>query len=195
MFPKPEPDTDPSPDHDPIPNPDPTLTLIPTHNTSRGPLQSPRPSPKYLLNHNMRLSYLVVKVQAALEMVNEIATNPHAPGASGTPSSATSGGGGGRVEERHTVPSSLVGRIIGHSGDTIKKIREASGCKVTLVCACLTIPHLPLQSLHSMPFLTPCPPFLKLNPPSALSLLLRSPFILRYSCKTSLSRGLTSTNL
>ncbi|KAL3929615.1 MAG: hypothetical protein SGPRY_001886 [Prymnesium sp.] len=80
----------------------------------------------------MRLSYLVVKVQAALEMVNEIATNPHAPGASGTPSSATSGGGGGRVEERHTVPSSLVGRIIGHSGDTIKKIREASGCKVQL---------------------------------------------------------------
>ncbi|KAL1500112.1 hypothetical protein AB1Y20_012785 [Prymnesium parvum] len=71
------------------------------------------------------------QVETALAMVHEIAANPLAPGAAGG-GGGGGGGGAGKVEERHAIPAALVGRVIGHGGDTIKRIREHSGCKVVL---------------------------------------------------------------
>jgi len=67
------------------------------------------------------------QVAVALAMVNEIASNPAAPGATGTPTSSV-----GKTEGKHAIPSSLVGRVIGHGGETIKLIRDQSGAKIHL---------------------------------------------------------------
>ena len=66
------------------------------------------------------------QVAVALAMVNEIAANPAAPGASGSSPSAA------KTEEKHAVPASLVGKVIGHGGQTIRTIREQSGAKILL---------------------------------------------------------------